>query len=114
MALKESGLSNSATDGEDEGSRSCKELDAAQASWPAPSPSETSVRWSSNGERYVLDAKLKSRPIRAVVSDLDGTLLGPDKRVSQRTLEAIRKIRYAEAMGPHGEALRELLESRLM
>ena len=33
--------------------------------------------------------------VRLVATDLDGTLLGPDGRVSRRTAEAIRSVRAA-------------------
>ncbi|CAN0075197.1 unnamed protein product, partial [Ectocarpus sp. 12 AP-2014] len=62
--------------------------------WPAPHPSQAYVAKARCGQRYEHDAETGGATrIRAVVSDLDGTLLGPDKLVSATTLEAVRKAR---------------------
>lgn len=63
--------------------------------WPTPPSTQMFVAFARCGKRHVHDVTRGATPIRAVVSDLDGTLLGPDKRVSARTLEAVRKIRCA-------------------
>ena len=59
--------------------------------WPAPDPSQAYVARARCGQRY--EHPEGGTKIRAVVSDLDGTLLGPDKQVSATTLEAVRKAR---------------------
>ncbi|CBN74432.1 haloacid dehalogenase-like hydrolase [Ectocarpus siliculosus] len=62
--------------------------------WPAPHPSQAYVAKARCGQRYEHDVETGGATrIRAVVSDLDGTLLGPDKLVSPTTLEAVRKAR---------------------
>ncbi|CAM9792785.1 unnamed protein product, partial [Ectocarpus sp. 8 AP-2014] len=62
--------------------------------WPAPHPSQAYVAKARCGQRYEHDVETGGATrIRAVVSDLDGTLLGPDKLVSATTLEAVRKAR---------------------
>ena len=62
--------------------------------WPIPHPSQAFVARARDGAQYEHDVSGEgARIIRAVVSDLDGTLLGPDKQVSARTLEAVRRAR---------------------
>ncbi|CAB1096052.1 unnamed protein product [Ectocarpus sp. CCAP 1310/34] len=62
--------------------------------WPAPHPSQAYVAKARCGQRYEHDVETGGATrIRAVVSDLDGTLLGPDKLVSATTMEAVRKAR---------------------
>ncbi|CAM9583403.1 unnamed protein product [Ectocarpus sp. 4 AP-2014] len=62
--------------------------------WPAPHPSQAYVAKARCGQRYEHDVETGGATrIRAVVSDLDGTLLGPDKLVSATTTEAVRKAR---------------------
>lgn len=66
--------------------------------WPTPPSTQMFVAFARCGKRHVHDVTRGATPIRAVVSDLDGTLLAPDKRVSARTLEAVRKIRCGVAI----------------
>lgn len=65
----------------------------AEVLWPTPPRTQDFVAWAESGKRYVHDVASGSRPIRAVISDLDGTLLCPDRNVSARTLDAVRKVR---------------------
>lgn len=61
--------------------------------WPAPPPSQLFVAVARNGARYEHDVAKGATRIRAVISDLDGTLLDPNKRVSDRVLQAVRRAR---------------------
>lgn len=73
-----------------------------EGEWPIPHPSQAFVARARDGAQYEHDVRgAGARRIRAVVSDLDGTLLGPDKLVSARTLEAVRRARW-EADGGDG------------
>ncbi|CAM9182670.1 unnamed protein product [Pylaiella littoralis] len=82
----------SADDTNDKDSGSINTSKAMKEEWPAPHPSQSYVARARCGQRYEHDHGGGTR-IRAVVSDLDGTLLGPDKLVSATTLEAVRKAR---------------------
>lgn len=80
-------------------SESCDDLGGTDGgdklTYPAPHPSQSFVATAMDGQRYEHDVvNGGARKIRAVVSDLDGTLLGPDKLVSAVTLEAVRRARW--------------------
>lgn len=65
------------------------------AAWRAPPSSQTFVAHAKNGERFYNhdDVNGGAARIRVIVSDLDGTLLGPDREVSATTCEAVRRAR---------------------
>ena len=87
----------------------------AATEWPAPNPNQAFVAHARDGRRYESGADIsvaatvaataaanavgggvhveEAPRIRMVVADLDGTLLGPDKKVSARTLEVVRRAR---------------------
>lgn len=68
--------------------------DDPTGAWPVPHPSQGFVASAREGTPYSHDVVGGGATrIRVVVSDLDGTLLGPDKKVSARTLEAVRRAR---------------------
>lgn len=77
-------------DGDGDGEKKAEE-------WPAPHPGQAYVARARCGRRY--EHPEGGARIRAVVSDLDGTLLGPDKMVSATTLEAVRKARCEVTVG---------------
>ncbi|CAM9243283.1 unnamed protein product [Choristocarpus tenellus] len=58
---------------------------------------ESFISCARTGERYKHEF-LSGRRIRAVISDLDGTLLNSGKEVSKRTLEVIQKARTQGVM----------------
>ena len=75
----------------------------AEGEWPIPEPSQAFVARARDGVKYEHDVSgAGARRIRVVVSDLDGTLLGPDKLVSARTLEAVRRARCETDDGDGG------------
>eukprot|EP00752_Nemacystus_decipiens_P007109 g6369.t1 len=88
-AAADDGSSATAVDGSRSGGDD--EEEKGEAEWPAPHPGQAYVARARCGQRY--EHPEGGTRIRAVVSDLDGTLLGPDKRVSATTLEAVRKAR---------------------